>query len=326
VFLILATFGELVTQVYRYNTSVAPEYVFPQIRLTRRLGEDPDLFRVMGAPPAFWPNYGAIYGLSHLDGFDIPVMRNYGQVYAAQGGKGYRQVWSADWPLVDWMNAKYVISPTELHQEKYELLMTGEGYWVYRNQDFLPRAYLVNAVEVITDQEEALKRLTSGSFDFRQRAILDRPLPPDQAKSLGGSFEEGIQAVRVTDYTNDEITFEVSTGAPGLLVMSEVYAPGWKASLDGDEVPLYPANYAFRGVFVPAGEHQIMLTYLPWEYQMGKIFTMIGLTLLLAGSMVAITKYLSENRSEGVSCAGFARTKHPTILNSRIGSKSKRKA
>jgi hypothetical protein len=69
-----------------------------------------------------------------------------------------------------------------------------------------------------------------------------------------------------------------------------------------------------------------MLTYLPWEYQMGKIFTMIGLTLLLAGSMVAITKYLSENRSEGVSCAGFARTKHPTILNSRIGSKSKRKA
>ncbi len=56
-------------------------------------------------------------------------------------------------------------------------------------------------------------------------------------------------------------TLRVTTGAPALLVIGENYYPAWKASVDGVETPLLRANYSFRAVRVPAGEHEVRFEY-----------------------------------------------------------------
>jgi uncharacterized membrane protein YfhO len=92
--------------------------------------------------------------------------------------------------------------------------------------------------------------------------------------------------VEVTRYTGPEITLKVSRTEPGFLVLSEVYYPaGWKATLNGDDIPIYKANYFLRGLQIPAGEHEIELTFEPRSYALGTTLAWIsfGFQILLAG-------------------------------------------
>jgi hypothetical protein len=171
------TFVELLVLAYGYNTTVPKETIFPAVRLTEMLQQDPGTFRILTKPPAFWPNYGAIYGLYHVGGYDLPVFERYAGVYEAQGGQGYRQDWSPDWPLVDWMNVKYVISTQEYDLEKLELVFA-DSYRVYMNKDALPRAYMVYDMQVVGDDAKLLETLTSGAFPFEQTVLLEDELPP----------------------------------------------------------------------------------------------------------------------------------------------------
>jgi uncharacterized membrane protein YfhO len=59
------------------------------------------------------------------------------------------------------------------------------------------------------------------------------------------------------------------SAADALLVLSDAYDPGWRATLDGQPVPVLPANVLLRGVFVPAGEHTVVFTYAPQAWTRG---------------------------------------------------------
>jgi uncharacterized membrane protein YfhO len=70
-------------------------------------------------------------------------------------------------------------------------------------------------------------------------------------------------------YSNNEIKLETSTSAPGYLVLSEVYYPGWKVEVDGRPAGLKRANYAFRAVFLPSGEHHVRFHFQSRSGQLG---------------------------------------------------------
>ena len=285
VVLIFLTFVELIVLAYGYNTTVPRETVFPQVRFTQELAQDPEYFRVMGIPPTLWPNYGAVYGMAHVGGYDLPVYRRYSDVYEAQGGTGYRQTWSPDWPLVDWMNVKYFIGIEEQNLGEYELVFA-ENYRVYENKDVLPRAYLVYEAEILDDDKTILQTLTSGTFEFGQKVILENELPQEQMTAINSLAKQtlsGLDAVEIMSFNNDEVVLDVFTESPGILVMSDVFAPGWKAFVDGEEETIHRANYAFRAVFVPAGKHQITFIYQPLDFQVGRFLSMLGLALLFIG-------------------------------------------
>ncbi|HET59595.1 MAG TPA: hypothetical protein ENN32_04430, partial [Chloroflexi bacterium] len=179
--LISLTFLELIVQAHDYNTTVSRDMLFPEPPLIQQLEQDQDIFRIMGSPPVLWPNYGAVYGLFHIGGYDLPVFKLAADVYQAQGGQGYRQIWQPEWPLVDWMNVKYIFSNHALSLEKLELVADGGAYKLYRNTAVLPRAYMVYEVNVISDAFLQLQTLTSGFFDFQYTALLAENLPAMQS-------------------------------------------------------------------------------------------------------------------------------------------------
>ena len=80
--------------------------------------------------------------------------------------------------------------------------------------------------------------------------------------------------------------------------MSDVYATGWKAALNNQPIELHRANYAYRAVFVPPGEHDVMFVYQPWDFQLGRALSWLGL-ISTAVSLSAL--FLTGNRKRRLS-------------------------
>ena len=73
----------------------------------------------------------------------------------------------------------------------------------------------------------------------------------------GGHALEDAAAgdVVITGYADEQVVLRTSSPSDGFLVLSDAYYPGWRATVDGAETPVYATNYLLRGVYVPAGEH-----------------------------------------------------------------------
>jgi uncharacterized membrane protein YfhO len=121
-------------------------------------------------------------------------------------------------------------------------------------------------------------RLPDGrDFDPAQTALIEVPLTlhaEDDADSKASATIASLSTTRMEVRTK-------STRA-GFLVTSDAYYPGWRASIDGRDVPLYRADYAIRGVLVPAGEHTVRFDYRPRSFYLGAGVSLISLLLLIA--------------------------------------------
>jgi uncharacterized membrane protein YfhO len=78
------------------------------------------------------------------------------------------------------------------------------------------------------------------------------------------------------------VTVDADAAAPGILVLSDTWYPGWRVTVDGRPAPLLRADYAFRGVALPAGRHQVVFTYVSWPTRIGLVLAALGLLGVLA--------------------------------------------
>ena len=83
-------------------------------------------------------------------------------------------------------------------------------------------------------------------------------------------------------YEPESVVLSVESDRDGLVFLSDTYASGWKASVDGNPTRIHRANFAFRAVEVPKGSHQITFTYDPLSWKIG-VAVSIGSFILLAG-------------------------------------------
>ena len=84
-------------------------------------------------------------------------------------------------------------------------------------------------------------------------------------------------SARLTRYGRDEAVAEVEAQSPALLVLTDVYFPGWKATVDGRDAPIERVDYLLRGVQVPAGAHTVELRYQPASWRAGWIVSLVAL-------------------------------------------------
>ena len=73
--------------------------------------------------------------------------------------------------------------------------------------------------------------------------------------------KEIINSVIIEEYRENKISLDVRTAKEGILVLTDTYYPGWEALVDGKETKIYRANYNFRAIIIPKGEHQIVFKY-----------------------------------------------------------------
>lgn len=152
---------------------------------------------------------------------------------------------------------------------------------IYLNLDALPRLLFVPRAVKVDSAEAALAALKAPDFDPTAAVILeDCPAP---AETTSGSASIALQ-----EYSLHAVQAGVNTTAPGYLFLSDAWYPGWQATVDGQPAPVCRANYAFRAVPVPAGEHQIRLVFEPLSWKIG--LGISGLTVLGLLAFVIIKK------------------------------------
>ncbi len=169
----------------------------------------------------------------------------------------FYQVSQPDSPILDLLNVRLLLSTTPVPgNSKFVKAADLPGRAIYESHTALPRFFLVSNVERAEDMADAVRQLKSAAFDPRNMAVVEQGTAihyPDAAAGV----------VRVIEYQSSELKLRVESAQPQYLVTSEVNYPGWSASIDGQEVPISMTNIAFRGLPVPAGNHEIVFRFFP---------------------------------------------------------------
>ncbi len=148
----------------------------------------------------------------------------------------------------------------------------------------LPRARMVYDVKIVpTDNVKSVMK--AGGIDYKHQSVIEEQLPE---KLSGKSADSVKHSIVCTSYTDNEFSYTIETEEPGLLSLSEIWYPAWKATIDGNETPMYRTNYSLRGVYVPKGKHTITMKYDSASFATGKMLTIIGLVLCGGGFVVTM--------------------------------------
>jgi len=107
-------------------------------------------------------------------------------------------------------------------------------------------------------------------FERTTEALIDEATVPEIKGDFGqhggaeaGTLEPVHSSARVTRYERNGVALDVETDHAGLLVLHDIYYPGWEATVDGEPRPILRANLLFRGVEVGPGRHRVEFRFRP---------------------------------------------------------------
>lgn len=182
-------------------------------------------------------------------------------------------------PYLDFLNIKYILSDTlgdlvasgDLNK-KFQLILDTEKYRLYKNSHVLPRFFLVPKGEVYPSEKALEEALLTQNIDLSGNVLFLQKDIDISALQLNCQ-DNSTGDIAVISYTPNRIKLNVKATCNGFLSSSEVYYPGWQATLDGKSVKIYKSNTAFRSLFVPAGEHTVEYFFVPKSYYIGGIIS-----------------------------------------------------
>ena len=161
---------------------------------------------------------------------------------------------------------------------------------LYENLTARPRAWFVKQVTVLTSEAvlQAIQtgRLSDGAvFDPAVTGLLEVEDLGGRAPSLPPIGDSARADVKVERYEPNRIQLSTQNAEPGFLILSETYYRGWDARIDGVKTPVYRANYASRGLEIPAGNHRVEFVFRAPSFRTGAVWSGIGVLLLLGGAV-----------------------------------------
>jgi hypothetical protein len=151
------------------------------------------------------------------------------------------------WPVLNMLNTKYMIFPLQGGQT-----VPLQNPYTYGN------AWFVDKIQYAANANEEIDVI--GKLNLRHEAVADVKFKTQ----LGEAVEQdSVSIVTIKAYEPNELTYEVNSGKGGVVVFSEVYYPGWTATVDGQPAELGRVNYILRALNVKPGKHDVVLTFKP---------------------------------------------------------------
>jgi hypothetical protein len=163
-----------------------------------------------------------------------------------------------------------------------------ENVTIVRNPEEVGRAFFAGLVLVPNDPHRGLEMVHDPNFDPTRYAVVERTLSEEEAKRLSSPMTTlKAPPIEVQRVSPNELRLRASVDVPRLLVVNETFFPGWAAQLkqtDGSwqDVPIHRANYLFRGVVMPAGQHELRMTYRPASVRIGAAISFVTALALIA--------------------------------------------
>jgi hypothetical protein len=184
-----------------------------------------------------------------------------------------------------------------------------EDWQIRRNLDALPRAWVVHLarwlepsdgpstparsralMEMIYADDPIWHDATMRAFDPRAVAWVDPDFRPELVRYLPGGPPRPTETVTVSYPTPQRAELEASLDTPGLVILSDLYYPGWELTIDGRPSPIYRVNRLMRGAAVPAGAHHLIYSYAPRSFRVGRFVSSLGLGGLALLAMFSLLR------------------------------------
>jgi hypothetical protein len=162
---------------------------------------------------------------------------------------------------------------------------------IYQNLGALPRAWFVQDTILSHSEEETLAMMANLEFDPATRAIVEYEIP-------GISAPDSAHVVQ-TEAGMHRLAYDYYTDTDALLVLSEIYYPaGWKAFVDGKELPIHPVNHILRGVKVPAGAHSLELIMAPQSYALSTRLSLAGILITILAVLIGAILHFRKSKKQ----------------------------
>lgn len=276
---------------------VNPKDIYGDKAASRHVAEQPGTSRVETDANTMYPSLdnGALYGLEKASGDDSLVLKDFDrfrgliveqQAPGVQLGLFYSGGVRSE--LLDVGNdlyflTRHVMDP-RLAKDKFELVGRYGKVYVYRDTTAMPRAWMSNAY-AFSDNEEVYSYLkeTRGS-GLRGTALVVLPKAVPKGSGPVPTEKDKILAVKgeVSVVSRSAHRLELSTdpSCKGLLVVSELYYPGWEVYVDGKEKEILQTDLIFRGVMLDGGQKKVEFRFRPASVRNGMIVSLVMLGLL----------------------------------------------
>ena len=169
---------------------------------------------------------------------------------------------------LDLLNIKYFINP-DYNRESKQLIQM--------NNDRLPRAKMFYSYKLFASDSLVKDFMLNNEYNYQHELLLtEKP-----AIEISNNSTTIKNEVEVTNYSQNNIQLRVSTEENGLLWLSEIWYPAWKAYVNGQKTKIFCADYSFRAIEIQKGDHTIEFRYQSTFFRYGALITL--LTLLFTG-------------------------------------------
>ncbi|MBO5186732.1 MAG: YfhO family protein [Prevotella sp.] len=245
-----------------------------------RIMEDKSLYyRVLNLASNTFNENETSYFLKSVGGYHPAKLRRYQEMVeryiapemqavfgavADAGGDMSKVNGDSIYPVLNMVNAKYFILPLQSGQTAPVL-----NPYAYGN------AWFVDRVDYVADANKEIDAV--GKTDLRHVAVADAKFKEAIGESAA---QDSTSTVTLTSYDANKLTYDVSSAKGGVIVFSDIYYPGWTATVDGTEVPVGRANYMLRAINVKPGAHKVELSFFPKTVDTTETIAYVGYALI----------------------------------------------
>ncbi|HET6314451.1 MAG TPA: YfhO family protein [Chloroflexia bacterium] len=177
----------------------------------------------------------------------------------------------------------------------YAPWLNRNSFVAWENRYANPYSYLASRIRVVPDEAAARQRMSEMKLEEINEATVEHPagLPGEVASASNGQplTEAEVDSLETVANIPGTIRVRLRTEKARLLVINESWSPGWRATVDGTETPIYRANYIVQGVVVPPGEHEVVFHYDPPIFKLGLAVSGVSLLGWLGLLALAIRRW-----------------------------------
>lgn len=213
-----------------------------------------------------------------IDAYIAPEMQGAMKAIAEANGDMSQVKGDSIYPVLNMLNTRYFIMPLQ-----------GGQTVPLRNTYCYGNAWLVDKVAYVDNANQEIERV--GKLDLRHEAVADKKFQSALGESVA---QANTSLVTLREYQPNRLIYDVHSDKGGVVVFSEIYYPGWTATIDGEPAELGRVNYILRALNVKPGSHEVVLDFHPTSVKVTEAVAYVGyvalLLIILAGIGMAWRK------------------------------------
>lgn len=207
-----------------------------------------------------------------IDKYIAPEMQAAMQAIGSKGGVMSEVDGRKVFPVLNMLNAKYFIVPLQ-----------GNATTQLQNPYAQGNGWFVDKLTYVADANAEYAEV--GKIDVSHEAVADKKF---EAVLGNTQANDSTASVVLTKYEPNSLTYTVNSAKGGVVVFSEVYYPGWSATIDGQPAELGRVNYILRALNVKAGKHEVVLEFHPSSISTTETIAYVALVALLLAICAAL--------------------------------------